>query len=197
MAIYDKRWMLFVDGENFTIQAQGIAKEKGLPIEKHQRFMKDTYFWMGAEFWKFYEGHCGKIWLFGQKPIRQYYYTTVVGDSIKLKNIQKTIRGWQFEPVLFKKQEQKTKTKAVDITLATHMLSHAFRDNYDVAVLVAGDGDYVPLVEEIKRAGKIVWLFFFDKPYGLNENLYLACDMYKPMTNWLIKTLTKLNEKQD
>ena len=40
------------------------------------------------------------------------------------------------------------KAKGVDIALTTDMLSNAFLGNYDVAVLVAGDGDYVPLVEQ-------------------------------------------------
>jgi len=32
------------------------------------------------------------------------------------------------------------------------MLSHAFLDHYEVACLVTGDADYIPLVEEVKRA---------------------------------------------
>ena len=49
------------------------------------------------------------------------------------------------------------------------MLSHAFRDNYEVAVLVAGDGDYVPVVQEVQRLGKIVFVWFFENE-GLNPN---------------------------
>jgi len=41
------------------------------------------------------------------------------------------------------------------------MLSHAFLNNYDVATLIAGDADYVPLVEEVKRLGKVVYVLFF------------------------------------
>jgi uncharacterized LabA/DUF88 family protein len=33
--------------------------------------------------------------------------------------------------------------KGVDIQLATDMITHSFKNNYDVAVLVAGDTDYV------------------------------------------------------
>jgi len=40
------------------------------------------------------------------------------------------------------------------------MLSNAIDNNYEVAVLVAGDADYVPLVEEVKRRGKMVILCF-------------------------------------
>jgi uncharacterized LabA/DUF88 family protein len=42
------------------------------------------------------------------------------------------------------------------------MLSHAFLGNYRTAVLMAGDGDYVPLVQEVQRLGKRVVVWFFD-----------------------------------
>jgi uncharacterized LabA/DUF88 family protein len=60
------------------------------------------------------------------------------------------------------------------------MLTHAFMNNYDTAVLVAGDGDYVPLVEEVKRFGKRVVLHFFQS--GLSEDLKLACDAFIDVT---------------
>jgi uncharacterized LabA/DUF88 family protein len=46
------------------------------------------------------------------------------------------------------------KEKAVDVKLATDMIM--LRDIYDVAVIVSGDQDYVPAVEEIKDCGKSV-----------------------------------------
>ena len=36
-----------------------------------------------------------------------------------------------------------------------------FRGNHDGMILVAGDGDYVPLAEEVKRLGKLVMVQFF------------------------------------
>ena len=50
-------------------------------------------------------------------------------------------------------------------------------DNYDAAVLIAGDSDYVPLVEEVKRRGKVVYVGFFVGPKsGLSEELKLSSD---------------------
>ena len=40
-----------------------------------------------------------------------------------------------------------------------------------VAVLVAGDGDYVPLITEVKRLGKVVYVVFFND-YGLSTELH-------------------------
>jgi len=55
-------------------------------------------------------------------------------------------------------------------------LSHAFNVNYEIAVLVAGDEDYVPLVQELKRSGKQVALWFFES--GLSKHLRRECDLF-------------------
>lgn len=44
--------------------------------------------------------------------------------------------------------------KAVDVNLAVDLLQLA--DNYDVAIIVSGDGDYVPVVQAVKDLGKRV-----------------------------------------
>jgi uncharacterized protein (TIGR00288 family) len=64
----------------------------------------------------------------------------------------------------------------VDITLATEMLGHAHRKNYDIAVLVAGDEDYVPLAEAVKREGRQVVLWFVKD--GLSPALQGAADHF-------------------
>ncbi|MCC5945064.1 MAG: NYN domain-containing protein [Bernardetiaceae bacterium] len=47
------------------------------------------------------------------------------------------------------------KEKCVDIALATSMMYYAAIPNaYDIAVLVAGDLDYLPLIKRIRRLGK-------------------------------------------
>ena len=46
--------------------------------------------------------------------------------------------------------------KGVDIQLATYMITHSFKNNYDVAVLVAGDNDFVGALQAVKDNGKKV-----------------------------------------
>jgi uncharacterized LabA/DUF88 family protein len=67
------------------------------------------------------------------------------------------------------------------------MLSHAFLDNYDVAVLVAGDGDYLPLVREVQRLGKRVYVAFFESS-GLNPELSLVADGFHALDGLLFST---------
>lgn len=51
------------------------------------------------------------------------------------------------------------KEKCVDISLATNMLYYAMLPNvFDVAILVAGDLDYLPLIQQVRRLGKRVLL---------------------------------------
>jgi uncharacterized LabA/DUF88 family protein len=53
--------------------------------------------------------------------------------------------------------------KGVDIQLATDMITHSFKNNYDVAVLVAGDTDYVGALQAVKDNGKNVEVALFGK----------------------------------
>jgi uncharacterized LabA/DUF88 family protein len=87
---------------------------------------------------------------------------------------------------VFKKVRAEEKAKGVDIALAKDFLSHAFLHNYDVAVLVAGDSDYVPLINEVKRLGKVVYVVFFQN-YGLSPELHLAADMFFEMEHFFLE----------
>ena len=51
--------------------------------------------------------------------------------------------------------------KGVDVSLAVDMLTGAFQDEYDVAVLVSSDGDFKPAVEAVRATGKRVEYIFF------------------------------------
>ena len=48
------------------------------------------------------------------------------------------------------------KEKCTDINIATGLLTKAFHNSYDVALLFSGDRDYKKVVREIRRMGKIV-----------------------------------------
>jgi len=46
--------------------------------------------------------------------------------------------------------------KEVDVAMAVQMVVHAFKDNYDVAIVVSGDRDFIPAIQEVQSAGKRV-----------------------------------------
>lgn len=57
----------------------------------------------------------------------------------------------------------RTKEKGVDMSLAIEALVQGFNHNYDVAVIAAGDEDYLRLIDELKRLGKKVEVASFAK----------------------------------
>ena len=52
--------------------------------------------------------------------------------------------------------KRSARQKGVDVQIAVDMLTGAFSSIFDIAVLVAGDADFVPVVEEVKRKGVMV-----------------------------------------
>ena len=46
--------------------------------------------------------------------------------------------------------------KGVDVQIASHMLTFAFDNQYDTAILVSEDGDFAPVVAEVLRLNKQV-----------------------------------------
>ena len=171
-------WMMFIDGENFTIRAQKIAAAKGVELTEGENYMRDVFVWMPGirATQALTSGHL-KL---QPNAIRSHYYTSVMGDEARYSDVREKLRNLGFSPEVFKKKKKEEKAKGVDIALTKDMLTNAFLNNYDVAVLIAGDGDYVPLVEEVKRLGKVVYLSFF-KDEGLSQELRLVSDFYFEM----------------
>lgn len=162
------RVMIFVDGENLSIRFKAFIKNEGIEkLEDHIGYEPDIYVW--SQFLSLQTQFICAI-------IRIFYYTSVQGDDKKIISMADSLKGLGVtDPKVFKKTKGK-RTKRVDITLATDMLSHAYSDNYDIAILVAGDDDYVPLVKEIKHCGKQVSLWFLEN--GLSPSLKRECDLF-------------------
>ena len=51
----------------------------------------------------------------------------------------------------------------LDSLIAIDMLSKAYENHYDWALLIAGDADFADLVKAVKNAGKQVFGFYFEK----------------------------------
>jgi hypothetical protein len=173
---YLRRWMLFVDGENFTIRGQEVAKLEALQLVVGTYYRPDVYIW--------FPGIPATANLMGDAclklqpaAVRSYYYTSISGDEKLLFQVRDELFGLGFHPEVFKKERGSRRAKGVDISLSKDLLSHAYLNNYDVAVLLAGDGDYVPLVNEIKRLGKVCYVMFFRRG-GLSPELRLASDAF-------------------
>lgn len=109
------------------------------------------------------------------KTIRRYWFSSYKGNDNERIEISERLRRYNFEPVLFKKKPD-NREKGVDIALTMSMLLNAINQNFDISLLVAGDEDYVGLVNEIKRYGQRIQGAFLD--LGLSNELKLACDRF-------------------
>ena len=70
--------------------------------------------------------------------------------------------------------------KGVDVAMASEMLVQAFNDNFDVAIVVSGDGDFVPAIEHLQRMGKIVEVASFAT--STNRSIRKAADRYHSLS---------------
>lgn len=110
------------------------------------------------DYWKF-----AKVLCRGRNLIRINYYVGTL-DSKRNKAgamaQQKFLGRMRHVPYITVKQRLLTYKngipveKGVDILIATDMLTGALRDSYDTAIIVSGDGDFAPVLDEIKREGK-------------------------------------------
>ncbi len=72
--------------------------------------------------------------------------------------------------------------KGTDVTLAVDTLQMGLDDKIDVAVLVTGDGDLVPLVRALNKQGIRVLVAYFDftdaqgRKSFINERLLKCCN---------------------
>jgi uncharacterized LabA/DUF88 family protein len=160
----ETRIMMFVDGENLA-KRYGAMLGEDKPMS-HVHYQRDVYVWSP------YASRSNGP----QDVIRRYYYTSAPGDQPSRDVIGEALRSLGLEAPRVFHRPKSGRSKRVDITLATDMLTHAHRKNYDIAILVAGDEDYVPLVEAVKAEGRRVALWFV--PDGLSPALKAASDHY-------------------
>ncbi len=109
-----------------------------------------------------------------RRLVRMYYYNAVVGkveEPERFKDQEKYFKSVAAIPytelrlgrLVYTNQWPSSPPfeKGVDVQLATDMITHAFKNNYDVAILVAGDNDYVGAIQAVKDNGKHVEVALF------------------------------------
>jgi len=109
-----------------------------------------------------------------RRLVRVYYYNAVVGkqeEPERYKDQDKFFKSVAAIPytelrlgrLVYTNQWPNSPPfeKGVDVQLATDMITHAFKNNYDVAILVAGDNDFVGALQAVKDNGKHVEVALF------------------------------------
>ena len=92
--------------------------------------------------------------------LRHLPFVTVKTRPLRYKRITKYDNKTGTDIFLRMKRDRE---KGIDILLATDMLSQAYVSGYESMILVSGDGDYAPVLEEIKAMGKRVENAFLEE----------------------------------
>jgi uncharacterized LabA/DUF88 family protein len=168
------RVMLFVDGENMAARYQA-ALGKADPAD-HVVATQDVFVWSNV------------INSFLEKfnVVRTYYFTSATGDEKRLGDLADEIRSHGFEAPRVYKRSKGRGSKRVDIAMASEMLIHGFRNNFETAFVVTGDEDFVPAVEAISSLGKRVVLWYVSP--GISESLKRASHHTFDLTDVLLSS---------
>jgi len=159
-----ERVMIFIDGSNLYHSLKNIFGRTDLDIGKF----------------------CYNL-LRRRKLIRIYYYNAKVGmkeEPERYKHQQAFFAGVNAIPYSELRLGRLVYTnwptvppyeKGIDVQLTTDMLNHSFKNNYDVAILVAGDSDFAPALQAVKDSGKHVEVALFGRG-GTSQQLRRVTD---------------------
>ena len=70
--------------------------------------------------------------------------------------------------------------------MTVDILTHTFQNNIDIVYLLSGDGDYIPLINEVMRAGKQVYVAAFSS--GLSPKLKTVADKFTLLDDLYFET---------
>jgi len=170
--------MLFADGENLTMRYQDTIAGGRSP-RKSVVHLPDTFVWTERITHRRYTGL--------PNIARVYYYTSVTGDDDQVQETKERLCAQSFAsplsgeahiaqvvPIVFKKLKKSSKTRNVDIQIVIDVMRFAFSGGIDRVYLASGDGDYLPLIQEVMRRGVQVELLAFKS--GLNPRLKASVD---------------------
>lgn len=192
------RVMIFIDYLNFQIQLNKLYNNKSPNLDfvklpqrlnsfvesgilmktylfhpkpddflKQDRSIKSTYDWINGTLKKF------------------DYFEVIEGEYIA-RRIDDSVEMVINDHKTYYKVE-----KGTDINVATQMLTKAFNNSYDVAILLSGDSDYVPVLKQLNNLGKNIIVIgikgqnidklkpYADKNMLLDENFFNECKRTK------------------
>lgn len=162
------RAMVFVDGENLAMRYGEMLG--GVPPPQKM----ESWYRPGVAVWA--QELSPPSSNISTRVIRKYYFTSEQGSDERRTEAVDWLKDRGFEiPHVFRRDKERG-SKQVDISLTVEMLMHAVRHHYEIAVLVAGDEDYVPLVRVVQAEGKRVHVWFVSN--GLAPKLRREADHF-------------------
>lgn len=162
-----KRTMVFIDFENFNIALMNYYRSLGLPAARldYNQVPKEIVNMLPGQ------SELVKTFLCAPKPDdflmkdprrkntydwinglkNQKYFTVIEGQ-----HIARPVSGFTYStmnisnPASFYVEE-----KGTDINMGAHLVAKGFLNAYDVAVIMSGDSDYIPVLDILNTIGKV------------------------------------------
>ena len=159
-----QRVMVFIDQLNFEIALLNYYREQGaqaprldynaIPVELTKLLPGDNHlvktflfvpkpddFLMKLPRWQHYNN-----WINGMK--NQHYFTVVEGSYVA-RQLDETLQMDINDHRTYYKEE-----KGTDINIAVHVITKAFMNAYDTALILSGDSDYIAVLDILNMIGK-------------------------------------------
>lgn len=123
-------------------------------------------------------------WINGK--LRNLKYFEVIEGEYVSRQVDPQIPKDITNPTTYYKIE-----KGTDVNMSTWILTKAFNNAYDLAIMVSGDSDYLPVIKQINNLGKNIVVVgvegqnitklnrYADDSLLLNENFFNTC-LYSP-----------------
>lgn len=198
----EHKTMVFVDGENFAIRGREALKALVGDEQKGPIYEPSTFLWVPSSLQGRELGWYGLNPTLFPPAVRSYYFSALKsGNNQTLEDVAERLKALDFEPNLFTTKKSRKEgegrvaaSKLVDQSLTVTALHHAYGDHYDTAMILAGDADYIPLIQELKSMGKRVHVAFFGEV--VPSSLRMAGDKFFDLTGIFEMGWNLLREKK-
>lgn len=168
-----RRVMYFIDGEYLKLSFMELNNSvnidyKGLPFK-----LNNVFFGKRSSI----QGEIVRVYYYdAQSEPEEEDYESQIQFFNKLDNVDfyETRRA---SLVRKGKNKGKREQKGVDVLISVDMMSKAYEDHYDIAIVIMGDRDFLPLIKSVKDlTGKRVFGVLFEGHYS--QELMLAFDKH-------------------
>ncbi len=174
------RASIFIDGNNFYHGLRYIyGKDKILKKFDFQEFI--NYLADKSEIINifYYNAELDK-----SKNEKKYLSQKEFFDKLKIISNLKLILCKLLKRKIKGTEEYYYVLKEDDIHMAVDMVENACENNFDVAILVSGDGDFVPAVKAVRRHDKVVENLYFKN--SSSRNLKQDCNKSLELTKEIL-----------
>ena len=144
--------MIFIDGSNIFHGCKDlkffISYRKFVNLLRKDRNVMRTIFYTGIKS--------------GQEEMKLF---TLLKD-LGVKVITKLLKVRRYSCKNCESEIETFIEKGIDASMSTDLLWFATRGGYDIAILVSGDADFIPVVEKVSSLGKVIELWTFKHAVG-------------------------------